>query len=199
MEVQQFVLAYQVEQDRLRALLPQGFESLRPVVRINAERRQTAQGEELYLEVNTPVASRGKRGWLNAGRWQTPDTELSYTQSGPTHTFRTPFLTLTHTQVGLQGGCPAEGDNQGCFYLQPEETFVPTEKITANRDFSDVSFRWTFTPADAQGQSHGEGSRPAYPTDPKITYPKHPLTPEALAAIPCQQVLGAYTVTFLRI
>lgn len=36
MHVQQFVMAYGVEQDRLRALLPEGFRPLRPVLRINA-------------------------------------------------------------------------------------------------------------------------------------------------------------------
>ena len=40
MLVEQFVMAYQVEQDRLRAILPEGYESLRPVLRINAEIRR---------------------------------------------------------------------------------------------------------------------------------------------------------------
>ena len=39
MRVEQFVMAYHVEQDRLRAMLPRGFESLRPVLRFNAELR----------------------------------------------------------------------------------------------------------------------------------------------------------------
>ena len=39
MHVQQFVMAYGVEQDRLRALLPEGLASLRPVLRLNAEIR----------------------------------------------------------------------------------------------------------------------------------------------------------------
>ena len=37
MKVQQFVMAYGAEQDRLRALLPEGFSSLRPVLRVTAE------------------------------------------------------------------------------------------------------------------------------------------------------------------
>ena len=37
MHVQQFVMAYGVEHDRLRALLFPGYTSLRPVLRINAE------------------------------------------------------------------------------------------------------------------------------------------------------------------
>lgn len=39
MKVQQYVMAYSVDQDRLRAILPEGFISLRPVLRINAEMR----------------------------------------------------------------------------------------------------------------------------------------------------------------
>ena len=39
MKVEQFVMAYGVEQDRLRAILPDGFASLRPVLRVNAEVR----------------------------------------------------------------------------------------------------------------------------------------------------------------
>ena len=35
MKIEQFVMAYGVEQDRLRAILPEGFASLRPVLRIN--------------------------------------------------------------------------------------------------------------------------------------------------------------------
>ena len=39
MTVEQFVMAYGAEQDRLRALLPEGFASLRPVLRFIAEVR----------------------------------------------------------------------------------------------------------------------------------------------------------------
>ena len=44
MKVEQFVMAYGVEQDRLRAILPKGFVSLRPVLRINAEVRDNTAG-----------------------------------------------------------------------------------------------------------------------------------------------------------
>ncbi|MBQ7758087.1 hypothetical protein, partial [Anaerotignum sp.] len=64
MKIEQFVMAYRVEQDRLRAMLPEGFISLRPVLRINAEIRIEKQNT-VYLELNTPVEGFGKRGWLN--------------------------------------------------------------------------------------------------------------------------------------
>ena len=67
MKVEQFVMAYGVEQDRLRAILPEGFVSLRPVLRINAEVRDDRTG---YVEFHTAVERDGKKGWLNIGYWE---------------------------------------------------------------------------------------------------------------------------------
>lgn len=67
MQIEQFVMAYGVEQDRLRALLPEGFASLRHVLRINAEIRG---GQSAYLELNTAIQSSDVRGWLNIGAWE---------------------------------------------------------------------------------------------------------------------------------
>ena len=60
MYVEQFVMAYKVEQDRIRAILPDGYVSLRPVMRINTEIRQSENNELLYLELNTPVEADDK-------------------------------------------------------------------------------------------------------------------------------------------
>lgn len=81
MQVEQYVMAYEVEQDRLRALLPAGFVSLRPVLRINGEIRRGPK-ETAYLELNTPVEGHGKRGWLNVGHWDSRTAELSYAREG---------------------------------------------------------------------------------------------------------------------
>lgn len=59
MKIEQFVMAYGVEQNRLRALLPDGFSSLRPVLRINAEIRDGKTG---YVEFNTAAEKNGVRG-----------------------------------------------------------------------------------------------------------------------------------------
>ena len=64
MKIEQYVMAYGVEQDRLIAILPDGFESLRPVLRFNAEIRDDRSG---YIEFNTTVEKDGKRGWINIG------------------------------------------------------------------------------------------------------------------------------------
>lgn len=107
MKVEQFVMAYGVEQDRLRAFLPEGFVSLRPVLRINGEIRTNGM-ETYYLELNTPVEARGKRGWLNVAHWDSEHTDLTCKREGKAVTFQTPFLQITYTGTGAVGGCPAE-------------------------------------------------------------------------------------------
>ena len=197
MQIEQFVMAYHAEQDRLRALLPDGFTSLRPVLRINAELRQSADGEMAYLEYNTAAESRGKRGWLNVGHWETDDG-LTFERSGRTVTFTLPFLTIRFNGVGIAGGCPEEKDNDGCFFADGTGyTLHPAEVISANKEFCDCSFDWHYTAEDARGVSIGK-TFPAFPTPPQRQYDRQPLSPETAAAIPCDQVLGAYKVCFQR-
>ncbi|MBQ9853171.1 MAG: hypothetical protein IJO37_09705 [Ruminiclostridium sp.] len=191
MKVEQFVMAYEAEQDRLRALLPEGFTSLRPVLRLNGE---IWNGDTPYLELNTPVEGQGKRGWINVAHWEA-DSGLTFTREGKSVTFRLPFLTITYTPVGAEGGCPAEKDNDGCFF--PGEAFRPAESITVNKEFCDCRFRWDFPKGKAGGESTGV-TLPAYPTEPKIQYPRGELNAESAAAIPCNQVLGSYMVVFER-
>lgn len=190
MKVQQYVMAYEAEQDRLRALLPDGFVSLRPVLRINAEIRDDASG---YVELNTPVAHGECRGWLNVGHWE----NVSFTRQGKKVTFRTDFLEISFTGVGIQGGCPAEKDNAGCWFSGAAETLRPPEAIAARKEFCGCQFQWRFTGADAHGASLGK-TLPAVPEDVKTVYPKQPLTAPNAAAIPCAQVLGTCRVTFER-
>lgn len=190
MKVKQFVVAYHVEQDRLRALLPTGFESLRPVLRINAEIRDE---KETYLELNTPVASQGKRGWLNIANW----SDFSFTQNGKSVTFRSKFLQITFTPVGIEGGCPAEKDNDGCFFIGETTLLRLPETINTNKEFCDCEFSWSFTSHDAHGKSLGK-TLPAFYTEQRIIYEKQKLTAENAANIPCEQVLGSYMVIFDR-
>lgn len=199
MFVEQFVMAYQVEQDRLRALLPDDYESLRPVLRINAEIRSTATGEELYIEFNTPVAAYGKRGWLNIARWNTSKEEITCERCGTAVTFKSLFLEITYTGTGVQGSCPAEQDNDGCFFLSPEVRFVPRETITSFKEFCDCSFEWKFAEGDARGISIGEKTKHVALTEIKTVYEKEALSAAAMAKIPCEQILGAYTVQFERL
>ena len=89
MTVEQFVMAYGAEQDRLRALLPEGFASLRPVLRINAEVRDGKTGA---LEFSTAAEKADNRGWVNIGRWD----DVSFTKDGKKTTFTLPELSLIH-------------------------------------------------------------------------------------------------------
>ena len=190
MKVEQFVMAYGVEQDRVRAVLPDGFASLRPVLRVNAEVRDERTG---YVEFNTAVEKDGFRGWLNIACWE----DVPFTENGGTVTFRTAFLELSFTPVGIQGSCPAEQDNGGCYFLDEVPPLQPPETVTANKEFCDCRFQWKFTPESAHGESIGK-TLPAVPTPPAIRYPPQPFTAETAAAIPCVQVLGTYTVVFDR-
>lgn len=195
MKTEQFVMAYQVEQDRLRALLPEGFESLRPVLRINAE---IQDGQIPYIEFNTATASQEKRGWLNIAHWSSETHGLTYKRNGKTVTFTAPFLTIAYTAVGIEGSCPAELDNDGCFFLDKTPRLRPPERVMANKEFCDCKFSWSFHPHDAHGASIGK-TLPAFSSPPEKNYEKQPLSAENAAAIPCQQVLGSYVVKFERL
>ena len=190
MKIEQFVMAYGVEQDRLRALLPDGFVSLRPVLRFNAE---IIDDSESYVEFNTAVEKDGIKGWLNIGYWH----NVPFERNGSAVTFSPDFLELSFSPVGIEGSCPAEKDNNGCFFIDETVTLREPELVTANKEFCDCSFRWKFTDADAYGKSIGE-TLPAYPTEAKVTYPKEDFTVQNAAKIPCDQVLGSYVVRFER-
>ncbi len=187
MKIEQFVMAYRADHEKIKALLDEGYESLRPVLRINAEIiHDESRGEYVRMEHNTPVASQGKRGWLNLNVWESLGTEIDYADEednkhfgeptpgaegktkGMTTVFKTNFLDIEFTGVGIEGGCPAEGDNDGCFYIEGEKTtFVQAEKITSRKEYCDCAFTWT-----------------------------KPIT-EAMK-IPSEELLGAYKVTFER-
>jgi len=190
MRIEQFVMAYGVEQDRLRAILPSGFTSLRPVLRINAE---VQNGENGYVEFNTAVEKDGNRGWLNIGYWN----NVAIERTGKTVTFKTGFLEISFTCVGIEGSCPAEKDNAGCYFIENEVILRKPEIISSNKEFCDCEFRWTFSENDAHGKSVGK-TLPAIPTEVTTVYPKESFTVENATRIPCEQVLGAYLVVFDR-
>lgn len=116
MKVEQFVMAYGIEQDRIRAMLPEGFRSLRPVLRINTEIRESGSAENVYIELNTPVEGKGRRGWMNVASWHSPDTDISLERDGKAVIIRSAFIEIKYEGVGIEGGCPAEKDNDGCFF-----------------------------------------------------------------------------------
>lgn len=190
MQIEQFVMAYHAEQDRLRALLPEGFSSIRPVLRINAE---IQDGAFSYLELVTAVQHDGQKGWLNIGCW----LDVPFEKEGNATIFHPDFLSIRFEGTGLAGSCPAEKDNAGCWFLGDTIQLRKPETITANKEFCDCSFRWQFTPQDAHGESIGK-TLPAIPTEPKTQYLKVECAPENAAAIPCDQVLGSYIVCFER-
>ena len=115
MHVEQFVMAYGVEQDRLRAILPEGFSSLRPVLRINAEIRDGKTG---YLEFNTAVQKGDLRGWLNIGFRD----DVPFAREGKTIRFCADFLEIEFTGVSLGKTLPAVPSDVQTVY--PKEPFT---------------------------------------------------------------------------
>lgn len=191
MKIEQFVMAYGAEQDRLRALMPNGFESLRPVLRINAEIRGGKSG---YIELNTAVRCGDFKGWLNIARFE----DVPFSVDGKTVLFEMPFLAVSFSKTGALGSCPAEKDNDGCLVHKANSyILVPPERIEANKEFCDCSFAWHLQNGGAHGKSTGK-TLPAIPTEVKTVYPKQALTAENAAQIPCLAVLGSYTVSFER-
>ena len=142
---------------------------------------------------NTAAEKADNRGWVNIGRWD----DVPFTKDGKKTTFTLPELMISFTGVGIEGGCPAEKDNVGCYYLKDGTfTLVPAEKITANKEFCDCEFAWRFA-GGTHGVSLGK-ALPAIPEEETTHYEKAAFTVENAAVIPCMQVLGAYQVTFER-
>ena len=190
MQVEQYVMAYGVEQDKLRAILPDGFTSLRPVLRINAEIRDGAHG---YLEFNTAVEKGGVKGWLNIAHWE----NVPFERNGKQIRFSLNVLEIDFTGVNIAGSCPAEKDNGGCYFLDDGEFLRKPETITVGKEFCDCRFEWKFHESSARGASIGK-TLPAHPTDIRTVYPRRAFTIENAADIACEQVLGAYVVRFER-
>ena len=189
MKVEQYVMAYGVEHDRLRAILPKGFSSLRPVLRFNAEIRDN---KKAYLEFNTAACKDGKRGWVNIGFWD----DIAFDRKEKRVTFKNDILKISFAPVGIEGSCPAEKDNEGCFFLGNREEFKLAEIITSNKEFCDCKFKWLIDDG-AYGESVGT-TLPAYPEKITNTYPKTEFSVENAAVIGCNQVLGSYVVKFER-
>lgn len=185
MKVEQFVTAYRADHNKIKALIGDEYESLRPVLRLNIEIiHDDVRGEYVRIEYNTPVASKGKRGWLNLMLWESPKVNIDYTITdkhfgeptpgtdgitrGMTTEFKTDFLLISFTGVGIEGGCPAESDNDGCYYISDGiTTFVPSESILSQKEYCDCELSWTGYLHDAM-------------------------------KIPIDENLGAYKVTFER-
>ena len=197
MKVEQFVMAYGIEQDRMRAMLPEEFMSLRSVLRINTEIRESGGEENVYIELNTPVEGKGRRGWMNVASWQSPETDINLERDGKAVIIRSEFIEIKYEGVGIEGGCPAEKDNDGCFFPGNGMELRPAEQINEKKEFCDCSFAWHFNEGDASGKSIGK-TLPAFGTEPEKQYERQELTAENAAAIPCEQVLGSYIVRFGR-
>ncbi len=131
------------------------------------------------------------------GRWGSPAHPLTARQEGAATTFQAPFLTLTYTQTGAVGGCPAEKDNDGRFTPKRGSPLCPGG---GHHRPSGLLRRGLpmglLAPGDAQGRSQNGKTLPAFPTPPKVRYPRQPMTPQAAAAIPASRCWGPTPCSF---
>lgn len=135
--VDQYVMAYSAQIETIRRRLPPEFAPLRPVLRINAERLAGASYGR--IELNAPVASRGKKGWLNLVTWKNNIDSILYgrdvqgipklyadisaADDGKTARIQARsgdfiFLGISHERAGVSGGCPKEDDNESTFHCR---------------------------------------------------------------------------------
>ena len=126
-----------MEQDRLSALLPDGFTSLHPLMRINAEIRSGSGG---CLEPNTPVEFEGNKGWVIIAFGE----RIPFARSGKTVVFKPDFLEICFTGVGIEGSRPAEKDNIGRYFPGSPVTLRKTEIIKSRKNFCVCSLRRSF-------------------------------------------------------
>lgn len=100
-----------------------------------------------------------------------------------------------------KGGCPAEKDNGGCYFIEKGEvTLRLNEIITVNKEFCDCEFLWKTedgTNGKGAGRSAGR-SVPLFFEECKNVYPDKEFSLQNAACIECKRVAGAYKVEFER-
>lgn len=129
------------------------------------------------------------RGWLNIGAWE----DVSVARSGAEVCFRTDFLEICFAPVGIEGSCLAERDNAGCFFPGRTPQLRPPEQICVKKNFAIAPLPGILLGAMRTGKTLS-----AVPTPVRTVYLKRECAPQNAAAIPCEQVLGAYVVRFAR-
>ncbi|MGN0701745.1 MAG: hypothetical protein ACI4KL_00980 [Lentihominibacter sp.] len=135
MKIKQYVMAYRADHEMIKELMPKGFESTRPVLRINVE-CYDGDDDWGYVELNTPVSLKGRKGWLNIAAWlEKPE-----------------YMHLEFTPNGKVGGCPYETEEEGCFYWDYETGkygFLEAEKISESKEYCQCTLSWDLPPANA--------------------------------------------------
>ncbi len=70
-----------------------------------------------------------------------------------------PFLTISFAAVGVEGGCPAERDNEGCFFLGETLSFRPSQPGNSHKEFCDCVFAWQFSPGTPRAPARENPTR----------------------------------------
>lgn len=67
----------------------------------------------------------GRRGWNMIENWE----DAAFETDGRVTTFRTEHLEITFTGTGIEGGCPAERDNDGCYVCEDGGATLAPSKV----------------------------------------------------------------------
>ena len=67
----------------------------------------------------------GRRGWNMIENWE----DAAFETDGRVTTFRTEHLEVTFTGTGIEGGCPAERDNDGCYVCEDGWVTLAPSKV----------------------------------------------------------------------
>ncbi len=122
---------------------------------------------------------------------------MSFKNDGKKVVFETDFLKISFEKTGIEGSCPAQKENDGCYFIKGEERFCPAEIIKANKEFCDCEFEWRFSKGDAKGKSIGK-TPPAHFEEEKNVYPKQEFSAKNAAAIEAQDRCSVHTALNLK-
>lgn len=198
--VEQYVMACRINPEVIDPILPEEFRSLRPVLRINAERIGEPNEDFWRIELNTPVNWGQMKGWLNLATWENNAAAIAAWKAayGVSKAYARihaeyvdncleltaaveddPFLTIRFARTGESGGCPHEADNMGTF-LQGKAgeamMFQMADNIDQPKEYCNCTFFWSSVQLPA----------------------KTAVRVRTIMSAGTEEILGAYTVSFER-
>jgi hypothetical protein len=136
--VEQYVVVYSGDQEKIAALLPEGYESSDNVLRIEVEvvnDLDGMEGEQIFIEVNTPVEGEDGPEWLELVSWESMWTDIFGMTDGTFTRFTadfdgTEFLDITFTENDGECDCQFRWqDPENDYFSDKPEIAVPVMAV----------------------------------------------------------------------
>ena len=111
--IEQYIVIYEADQEKIENLLPEGYESSDNVLRIEVEvvnDLDGMEGEQIFIEVDTPVKGEDGPEWLELVSWENMWTDIFGMTDGYFTRFTadfdgTEFLDITFTEHDGECDC----------------------------------------------------------------------------------------------